>query len=395
MAERMKDWVVPALFLVLPFAFMAPGLIWKSQLLFFIMCPIFIIALNIKNVWVRAFLLYAATWQIALLLLLFNYKGASIGPSLSILFSIMAGAIIFKFISESKIPDEKWHMVIRIAVITQIIIAAPQHFKINPFVQLVGLFTPIVEKLPGHLVGTLGNRNYLAAFIAFSIPFFIGWRTFKIGKVTVNPALIVIFIFLGFCLSPGTLAAIMGMAFLLSYKFTFWKRMITLSAASKVATIYAAIYILSTGYHLNEFQALPEQLRQIWATGKFNLDPFQGDVGRFAMWMTAISQLLTSWKTMVFGFGPAAAWGREYPIHGQYISVWFQYGLIGLAIVMGYIYTTFRFLDKGKHLILLTAVVIICLDMVANFPAEIATTSFMILIICGLIERERIKCQTT
>ncbi|HSW65033.1 MAG TPA: hypothetical protein VLH56_17240 [Dissulfurispiraceae bacterium] len=391
MTVKTKDWIMPALFLALPFAFMAPGLIWKSQLLFFIICPIFIIALNIKNVWVKAFLLYVAVWQIALLLLLFNFKDASIGPSLSILFSVMAGAIIYKFISESTIPDEKWHMVIRIAVITQIIIATPQHFGLNPFVWIVGMFTPIVEKLPGHLVGTLGNRNYLAAFIAFSVPFFVGWRTFNIGKWTINPSLIVIFIFLGFCLSPGTLAAIMGMGFLLSYKFSFMKRMVTWSAAMKVATAYAAAYILTTGYHLNEFQALPGQLREMWETGKITLSPIQGDIGRFAMWMTAISQLLSSWPAMIFGFGPAAAWGREYPIHGQYVSVWFQYGLIGLTLMLGYICSTIWFLNKGKHVILLTAVIIICLDMVANFPAEIATTSFMMLVICGLIERERLR----
>ena len=40
-------------------------------------------------------------------------------------------------------------------------------------------------------------------------------------------------------------------------------------------------------------------------------------------------------------------------------------------------------------LVLLTSFLIICLDMIGNFPAEIASTAFMIIIVCGLIERER------
>jgi hypothetical protein len=394
MTFKMKSWITPIAFLILPFALLTPGLIWKSQLMFFLVCPVLIIALNLKNVWIKAFLLYAFAWQISIFFLSFMRPG-TVGPSLTILMSLMAAAILFKFVSESDLPTEKWAMVIRIAVIVQIIMSITQPFGFNPIMQLAGLFTKVKEYLPGHLVGTLGNRNYLAIFIAMSIPFFVGWRTFKVGRWTVNPALIAIFTFLGFCLSPGTLAAIIGITFLLSYNLTPWKRLISLSLAMKICTIYAAAYILTTGNHLGEFTSLPAQLTEFWNTGKLNLDPFKGDVGRFAMWLTAIGQLLQSWNFAVFGFGPAAFWGREYPIHSEYISVWFQYGLIGLGLMVGYFFTAGRFLWKANSKILLTALLILCLDMIGNFPLEIATTGFMAIIICGLIERERLQCQTT
>ena len=42
---------------------------------------------------------------------------------------------------------------------------------------------------------------------------------------------------------------------------------------------------------------------------------------------------------------------------------------------------------KEKNLILRASFLIICLDMIGNFPLEIASTAFMIVIIAGLIER--------
>lgn len=388
MTKKMNDWIVPTLFLMLPFVFLAPGLIWKSQLLFFLICPIFIIALNIKNIWIKSFLLYASVWQMVVFFLSFNKAGMNPGYGLSVILALMSGAILFKFVSEGNMPNEKWFMFIRIAVILQILISIPQPFGFNPFSDLLSLFIKVRENLPGHLVGSLGNRNYLAAFIAISIPCFIGWRTFKIKGISINPALIAIFIFLGFCLSPGTLAAIIGMGFFLSYNMSPLKRIIALSAAVKVAVIFTACYVLITGNHLNEFTELPGQLKEFVTTGKFTVDPFKFDIGRFAMWLMVLSQLITGWFFMIFGFGPGAFWGREYSMHGQYISVWFQFGLVGLGLMLGYIYTTIRFLTKEKSLILLTAFIIICLDMIGNFPVEIASTAFLIIVICGLIERE-------
>lgn len=100
--------------------------------------------------------------------------------------------------------------------------------------------------------------------------------------------------------------------------------------------------------------------------------------------------MIKSRSFMVFGYGPASAWGQKYPIHGEYVSVWFQYGTIGLFLVLGYIAQTARFLIKSRNLVYLAAFLIICLDMVANFSAEVATTACMMVVICGLIERKRL-----
>lgn len=377
--------------MLLPFMFLAPGLIWTSQAMWFFICPMFVMAFSIRNLWVRVFLMWITAWQMVVLMAQFSSHRVEVGPSLGIFMAVMAGAVIYKFVSEGNVPDETWAKFIRAAAIIQILLAIPQYFGHNPFMEVVRLFLPVEERLIGHMVGTLGNRNYLAAFIAFSIPFFIGWGTFKIGRWSVNPALVGIFIFLGFCLSPGTLAAILGLAFLISYNLPFWKRMLSLSTAVKVCVIYTAAYVLTTGHHLNEFQDLPAQIQTLLDTGRLPLDHFTGDVGRFAMWMTALGKLMASPLFFVLGFGPAAHWGRNYPIHGQYISVWYQFGLVGLMLIVGYVITTYRMLARKKELRLLTALVIICLDCVANFPGQIASTAFLIVIILGLIERKRLN----
>ncbi len=391
---KMKYWITPIIFLLLPFAFISPGLIWKSQLLFFMFCPVLIVAFNLKNIWIKCFLLYLTLWQLFIFVMSFNHRDFSPGHGLGMLLSVMAAALIYKAITESPISDERWASVIRIAVIVQILISLPQAWGWNPVMGILGLFTTVVEKLPGHLVGSLGNRNFLAAFIAMSVPFFIGWRTFKIGRVKFNPGLTVIFAFLLACFSPGTVAAMVGIGFYLTYRYSWKKRLIAWSLISKVCILYIAAYVLTTGNHLWEFQDLPGQLREFWETGKvtiYSKSPDGTDVGRFGMWMIAISQLLKSWSFMVFGYGPAAAWGQKYPLHGEYISVWFQYGLIGLGLMLGYIAQTFRYLVKADHLVYLTAFLIICLDMVGNFSAEVATTACMMVVICGLIERKRLN----
>jgi hypothetical protein len=77
-------------------------------------------------------------------------------------------------------------------------------------------------------------------------------------------------------------------------------------------------------------------------------------------------------------------------MHSQYMSVWFQFGLIGLGLMLGYIYSAYRYLSRSGNLILLTALVIAALDMIANFTGEIVSTAFMLVIIGGLIERKRL-----
>ncbi len=396
MENRINNWVIPVLFLMVPFVFLYPGLLWTSQHLFFIILPIIIVAFLIENIWIKSFLLYITGWQIWMYLQVFNDPRSNPGIGLSIIISLMSGAIIFLFVSKGRWSVEKWFKIIRIAVILQIIICIPQLFwKYNVVFDFMSLFTKMVNSLPDHLVGTLGNRNFLSAFIAVSIPAFVGWRTITIRGITVNPALIVIGIILYFCYSPGTLAGLIGAAFFYTYKIKNQRtRWLLFSLGPILAVAYSAYYILSTGYHVHDFTNLPDQLRELLTGENITFNEINGDLGRFSMWLMAFAKLMKSWTAMIFGFGPGAFWGRPYPLHSEYMWVWFQFGLIGLGLMVGYIWTTARFLIRSHRILLLTSFIIICLDMVANFPMEIPPPAFLIIIIAALIEREKQQWHT-
>ncbi len=382
----MDKWIIPVLFLLLPFMLITPGLIWKAQQLFFILLPLFVVACLLKNIWVKIFLLYVGVWQIAILFHYFgNPKGPGPGSGLSIILGLMAAGLIFKVVSESKLPNEKWYMVIRIAVIGQIILALFQSFHVNLVAKFYGQFFVIKETLPDHLVGSLGNRNYLAAFVAYSLPMFIGWK-----RGAVLPFIAFIFVV---CPSPATLAGAIGAAFYYAYsKDASPKRIIAyISIAVAVGAGFTVAYVLTTGNHLRDFTDLPAQLSQFLSTGRVDFDVFQGDLGRFGMWIMALGHLISTPFGMILGFGPGAYWGRDYSLHNEYMAVWFYFGLVGLFMLFAYIRQTWKHLWKSKNLVLMTSFLIMALEMVANHSFEIASTGMLGVIILGLIERERLN----
>jgi len=384
-------WTIAAVFLMLPFAFITPGLIWKSQQLFFLILPLFIVAASLRNRWIKVFLFYAGAWQIFLFIYAFNRPDVNPGPGLGCLLSIMAGAIVFKFVSEGKLEKEKWFQVIRIAIIMQVAISISQFLGFNPIAWILSQFIQVRQLTPTHLVGSIGNRNYLAAFVAFSIPMFIYWKQLNIFGWRMGAFLPFVAFMLIVCPSPGTVAAILGVTFYAAYSRTQSPGGIIpcLLIALIGAAGFTAVYVLYTGNHLNEFQALPGQLSQFFSQGKVDFDVFQGDLGRIGMWLMALGHLISSVPGMIFGFGPGAFWGREYPLHSEYMAVWFYYGLIGLFLMLGYLWSTWKFLWKSKDITLMTCFLIIFVEIGANHSFEIATTGMLGVIILGLIERER------
>jgi hypothetical protein len=164
-----------------------------------------------------------------------------------------------------------------------------------------------------------------------------------------------------------------------------------LGIAAVVAIVFTVYYILTTGYHINEFKALPQQLAALFGEGRVLIDQKQYDVGRFGMWMMALRKVFVSWGSLIFGVGPAANFGRKYPLHNEYVAMWFEFGLIGLALMIGYIVTTVKMLSKSGNRLLLTSFTIAFLDMMGNSSLHIAPTAFLIIIVCGLIERERLN----
>lgn len=383
-----KDTIIAICFFMFPFMVLAPGLIWRGQQLFFITMGLVIIAFQIKNLLVRSFLLYAMTWQLYLFMAAFN-KGLNPGNGLSVILCLMAAGIVFKFVSEGNLPKEKWYTVIRWVVAIQVVIGGLQLAGYNLVQILLAEITLVRADLPTHIVGTLGNRNFLGAFIAISLPLFASWKAATYRGI--NWSVVVMVIFLFFCLSPGTLAGIMG----LTIYYVALKRprhgVAYLGLSVMLSVIFGTIYVLFINTdHLNEFRLLAQQWNELNTVNEVITETTSGDIGRMAMWMVAGYRLIHDPVAFFIGFGPGAFWGRAYPLHSEYVAMWFQFGLVGIFMLASYIIINLRLLIKKGDAILLASFSVICLDMVGNFPAEVASTAFLIIIVCGLIERERI-----
>jgi O-antigen ligase len=213
---------------------------------------------------------------------------------------------------------------------------------------------------------------------------FLSWKEVKPYQNNLIKALTVIVLaILLFSPSPGTAAALIGIG--VYYSDRGWK---AVAIGFLASLIYVTIYALNS-YHAANIMAAPAQFHGLISNGY--ADPMGDNEGRFWKWMTAASLIFQSPETIIFGSGPGAFWGRKYPLHNEYIQCWFELGLVGLILMLGYVVSTIKFLIKSKDMVLLSVFVIICIDAGANYPLHIATTAFLVCIIAGLIERKQIQ----
>jgi len=388
--KNKETWSILVIFLILPFVMLTSGVSWKSQQIFMLMASSIIVAFSLKNIWIRSFVVYLFLWTIYLFLRSLANPAIhfNVAPQtgMSILLFVLAGMIIVKCVAISKLEDKKFYHVIRIAVVLQIVISVSQYLGFYLWDYLLSsiIVTAQTTENVGPFIGTLGNRDILGCFIGVSLPMFLSWKEVKPYQNNLIKALTVIVIaILLFSPSPGTAAALIGIGVYYSNKG--WKAIVIGFLAS---LIYVTIYAL-TSYHAANIVAAPAQFHGLISNGY--ADPMGDNEGRFWKWMTAASIIFTSPETVIFGSGPGAFWGRKYPLHNEYIQCWFELGLVGLILMLGYVVSTIKFLIKSKDMVLLSAFVIICIDAGANYPMHIATTAFLVCIIAGLIERKQIQ----
>jgi hypothetical protein len=297
---------------------------------------------------------------------------------------VFAGAVIYKIITDSSFPKERMFNFIRIAVLLQIGVSLSASMGFNPWHLLLSLFTRVAWSTQdiGPFIGTVGNRDILGAFIAFSVPLFIDWKYLTIGRHKVNVYLTIVLTMLFFCPSPGAIAGIAGLAV---YYHKNWKTAFTFAL---IAVLYAGTYIL-TSVHMGDMAAAGTQLSELVNNGSVSMDTAQQ--GRLWKWMVAAGNITDSWTSFIFGYSLGATWGKKYPLHNEYLQCWYELGLIGFSIMAGYVITTLKHLIKSKDRVLMAMFAAICVDMMANYPFHISTTAFMAIIICAVIEKERLK----
>ncbi|MFH2076621.1 MAG: hypothetical protein ABIJ57_14970 [Pseudomonadota bacterium] len=372
----MKEYTLPIAFLLAPFAILSTGYIWTGQQIGLMIIFLVLMATMIDNKWLRAFLFYAIAWQVFLfahaMIHPYKFQAASASGYTQVLF-MTAGAMIYLMASKSKINLPVFYNVICVAALIQTVIALFQKFGGVDLVPMVlSLIAPTKSKLgEGALVGTLGNPNYLAAFLAFSVPFF-----FRKGWSWTVPLVIVALI--AAYTSTAAIALGIGMGVFVTYLYREGKLNARVYGES-LTLIALWIICYSFFFHPSLFQVYgtpaAEQVRDLGRGESL----VRGDI-----WMYAWAAVSLTWQNFIFGLGPGAAWKYNYPLHSEWVTLLHQFGLIGLTIAAGYLLTVSR-----KNIYLFSAFIIIVINMFGNAALHIAPTAFLICMVAGLMERER------
>ncbi len=188
---------------------------------------------------------------------------------------------------------------------------------------------------------TLGNPNFLAAFIAISLPLFFRpkWWFF-----------IPLFIFILFvCRTSTAISA----AFIASGWYFFgWKGV---GLATIPAIVYYLIFKATTSTYI-----------------------------RFGYWTDALTKISNSWQTLVFGVGPGVYWQWQNELHSEYVYLLFNLGIIGFLIVAAYIAKSLRTVGDRR---LYASFLAILVDAVGNHVMHVMPTAYLIIVILALRDR--------
>jgi hypothetical protein len=298
------------------------------------------------NGWLKAVGVYLSCWIAYVFSVCFIGKYPhtwSMAMIESILF-IWAGMIFFMAVYKGSLKKEVWfNFICSVALVQSVIGILQWAFSFDPvrfaLEQVITVMGQMDYSTP---VGTLGNQNFLVAFLAISLPFF-----FRDKWKYCVPIILYALILTKTTTAIG--AAIIGSV----YFFFGWKW--------AVASIAPAFILYAI---------------------KYNGIIFTNE--RVLYWLDAWRSTSHSWQTLLFGWGPGITWKSGNMLHSEYVNTFFNYGLIGLMIMIGYIASVHK-----MNRILLASFIIICIDMIGNHALHLTTTAVLIILIIALIERQK------
>lgn len=190
----------------------------------------------------------------------------------------------------------------------------------------------------GHPGSTLGNRNFYAAFIAISIPFF-----FRSRWVWFVPV-----ICLGLTIAK-TSTAIAAAFVSVSFYLWGWKGV-------GLSVIPSVLYFI--------LFKTPESLIERWF-----------------YWTDALTKMCGSWKTVLFGVGPGVYWRFGNELHSEPVYLLFNLGIIGLLLIAVYIFKSFY---KQRNRVLQAALLAVVVDSFGNHLMHTAPTALLVITILAL-----------
>jgi hypothetical protein len=189
---------------------------------------------------------------------------------------------------------------------------------------------------------TLGNPNFLAAFLAISAPFFFRrkWCVF-------------LPLILGALIATKTATAIAALLIGAGFYLWGWK-------GSVLAVFPGAAYFA------------------LWKNPASLIE-------RLAFWTDALQKISHSWHTLLFGVGPGIYWQAGNMLHSEYAYLVFNLGIVGLILAFIYILQSCsHFTDRR----LFASIIVILVDGAGNHLMHTAPTAMLAIIIFALNDRK-------
>jgi len=339
-------------FILVPFVAIVGRIIHEGHRASMYLAGIVIVGAFIKNKWIRAFLWYWVAWVLLMMIM----GGLGKLPLIDVQKSFLSAAYVafalmfYLGMQESKVKIERIYDVICIAAGIQALMAVGQMWNFDPFFQFIRLYANAQKQLSAtEVTGSLGNNNFLAVYLAISFPFF--FRKYWCYFIPVLLAVILVSL-----TSTAVVALMIGCTVFFNDKIK-WRWIL-------LATIPFIIYLCF-----------------IKASLTWN---FTWDHDRFHWWKSAIVFWQQTWGSILFGFGPTMKWGKNFPIHNEWITALFNFGIIGFGLAVGYFITAYR-----KNRYLYAAFITACITFNGTYPLHLAPTTMLVMIILGLMERER------
>ena len=304
------------------------------------------------NTWVKCFGAYLCGWVIAGYTLSFmdlNKLAPWFYAINDSVFLILAGLIFYKAVYRGDIPLSLWGNVICLVATLQSLLGIMQVSGFDPVVWFLKNCVELISTSENAAAGTLGNQNFLAAYLAISIPFFLNKdESFRKTRLCLLPVILVALLLTK--TTTAFAAAIVGVAFL--YGGVRWA----------VISVLPAVVIYGI---------------------KYQNAPFSNE--RIMYWKDAWESTTHGIQTLIFGWGPGVTWKPGNMLHSEYANTFFNYGLIGVLLMLAYFVST---TIKAENRYLQAAVLIIAVNIIGNHAFHLVSTATLALVVFALNERE-------
>ncbi len=344
------QWILLAAFIILPFGLLSFGSFNRGQIITLIISAFAVLAIRVKPLSLRLFCWYVAGWTAYRHV----YKvygdphfGPAPEPALDRMFVIMAGAIMYLAVTESDLLIKWFFLFIGGMAVFQALIGLGQTLGYNPVFDFLASKTNTKQLFSFKPTGTLGNQDFLLAYIAITLPlFYRKWRVLALPLFA--------YLLITAKVSTAVIAAFIGTA------VYFGRNLKWLMTAAIPCLAGIIIYVVF-------IDQIP--LKNV----------------RFEMWGIALDQFKT-WPQILFGFGPGSRWGGKGALHNDWLSIFHTFGLIGLSCIVAFVWDTIKRVKDDRTM--LAMIITICVNALGNLPMQLAPSIFLILIIFGLAQRE-------